>query len=174
MKTISAYGKYNICRLDKNTAVVNAKVLAQLADSIPLVEYSEDDILADSKPGRIFHGKWEHSLAAFHQEKPIAVIIGYEREKEENDLYPENSIYISELAVDNQYRKQGLARELLYQFLSQHKSFLHLQGKLRYSIQTNSDEWNKYVIDLYKAFGFKQVGTKAYDNRTDVVLGLEL
>lgn len=174
MKQINTIGEYVIYQLDKKTAFAHAKTIARLADLIPLVRYTEKEILAESKPGRTFHGKWEHSLIVFDQDNPIAIIISYERKKEGNDQYPENSIYISELAVDENYRRQGLARELIKQFLDFNKSFLHLDGNLLFSIQTNSADWNQHVVNLYKSFGFEQVGTKEYDNRTDVVLKLKL
>ena len=173
MNKINKFGEYDVCRLNKEAASVHAKTIARLADSIPLVDYTEKEILAESKSSRIYHGKWEHSLIVLDNNKPIAIIIGYERDKEDNDQYPENSIYISELAVDDDYRRQGLARELIKMFLSFNKSFLYLDGKLTFSIQTNSAGWNQHVVNLYKSFGFEQVATKQYDNRTDVVLKLK-
>ncbi|MFA5051991.1 MAG: GNAT family N-acetyltransferase [Patescibacteria group bacterium] len=173
MNKINTIGKYDVYKLNKKTAIAHAKTIARLADSIPLVNYTEKKILAESKLSRIFHGKWEHSLVVFDQDKPIAVIIGYEREKENNDQYPQNSIYISELAVDENYQRQGLARELVKMFLDFNKSFLHIDGDLQFSIQTNSADWNQHVINLYKSFGFKQIAAKKYDNRTDVVLKLK-
>lgn len=174
MKKINAIGKYDVCQLNKKTASHYAKTIAQLADSIPLVTYTEKDVLSESKPGRIFYGKWEHSLIVFDQNKPIAIVVGYEREKEDSDQYPENSIYISELAVDYNYRGHGLARELVKSFLDFNKSFLYLNGDLVFSVQTNSADWNQHVINLYKSLGFEQFATKQYDNRTDIILKLKL
>lgn len=110
------------------------------------------------------------------KEKPIAIMIGYEREAENNDQYPQNTIYISELAVDEKYQRQGLAKQLLKAFLDEgeERGLLHLQGEVSSSVQTNSADWNNHVINLYKSFGFVNRATKTYDNRTDVVLGLEL
>lgn len=173
MKKVNVIGKYDVYQLDKGTASVHVAAIARLADSIPMVSYTEKDILAESKPDRIFHGKWEHSLIVFDKKKPIAIIIGYEREKEDNDQYPENSLYISELSVDENYHRQGIARELVKLFLDFNKFFLYLDGNLTFSIQTNSADWNQHVINLYKSFGFKQVAIKQYENRTDVVLKLK-
>lgn len=170
MERINIIGKYDVCRLDEKTASTHAKSIARLANLIPLVDYSEFNILAESKEGRIFHGKWDHSLIVFDQDRPIAVIVGYERDKEDNYQYPENSIHVGLLAVDENYRRQGIAHELVGQFLDCNKSLLHLKGKPIYSIQTNSADWNQHVIDLYRSFGFRQIATKNYDNRIDVVL----
>jgi ribosomal protein S18 acetylase RimI-like enzyme len=173
MKLIKTLGDYSVYLLDEKTASVHANTLASLADSIPMVNYTKEDILAESKPGREYLGKWEHSLIVFDQDKPIAIIIGYERVKENNVEYSENSIYISELAVDQNYQRQRLAKRLIECFLDFNKSFLHLDGNLLFSIQTNSADWNQHVVNLYKSFGFEQVATKQYDNRTDVVLNLK-
>jgi ribosomal protein S18 acetylase RimI-like enzyme len=174
MEKINRIGRYNVYRLDKKIAFDYSEAIVQLANTIPLVSYNEKDILAESKPGRIFHGKWEHSLIVFDHNKPIAIIIGYEREKEGNNQYPENSIYISELAVDENYRQQGIARELVKKFLDFNESFLHLEGDLMFSIQTNSASWNQHVINLYRSFGFKKTATKKYDNRVDMILKLRV
>jgi hypothetical protein len=48
-----------------------------------------------------------------------------------------------------------------------------LEGYINYTVQTNSADWNQYVIDLYKYFGFKLIGLKDYLDRTDVVLRIE-
>ena len=173
MKQINTIGEYAVYQLDKETMSAHVDTIALLADQIPMVSYTKEDMLAKSKPGRKFHGKWEHSLVVFDQDKPMAIIIGYEREKEDNDQYPENSIYISELAVDKNYIRQGIAKKLVKLFLDFNSSFLYLDGKLIFSIQTNSADWNQHVVKLYKSFGFKQVSTKKYDNRTDVVLNLK-
>jgi len=173
MKQINTIGKYAIYQLDKETMSAHVDTIAILADQIPMVSYTKEDMLAESKPGREFHGKWEHSLVVFDQDKPIAIIIGYEREKEDNNQYPENSIYISELAVDKNYLRQGIAKKLLKLFLDFNTSLLCLDGKLSFSVQTNSADWNRHVIELYKSFGFKQTAQKQYDNRTDVVLILK-
>jgi ribosomal protein S18 acetylase RimI-like enzyme len=44
---------------------------------------------------------------------PIAIIIAYERQLELNNLYPNNTLYISELAVKYEYRNKGIAKQLL-------------------------------------------------------------
>ncbi len=172
MSQIGKIIDYPVYIFDKGTAEKYAKTIARLADQIPLVNYSKKEILAESKGERIFHGKWEHSLVVFDGDMPIAVIIGYEREGEDNNQYPENSLYISELAVDENYQKQGIARALLRKFLERNKKFLHLDGRMIYSVQTNFADWNNHVRKLYESFGFRQIATKKYDNHKDVVLRL--
>lgn len=172
MQQVGIIKNYLVYVLDKETAIAHTQTITNLADTIPLVNYSEEEVLADSKPGRIYHGKWKHSLLVFDQEKPIAIVISYERDKENNDQYPENCLYVSELAVDEKYRGQGIAKALIRLFLKHNKKFLHLSGRPVYKIQTNSAPWNQYVIDLYKSFGFQEVGEKQYENRKDVILEL--
>lgn len=158
--------------LKKDTALKYATDIARLVDQIPLVDYSEKEVLAEAKGDRIFHGKWEHSLIVFDGEKPIAVMMGYERKAEKNDQYPENSLYISELAVDENYQRQGIAKKLVELFLKYNQKFNHLEGEIVYTIQTNSAGWNEHIQDLYKSFDFKQIAKKEYKNRTDVILKL--
>lgn len=169
------FGGFTLKILDRKTAEQYVDVLTMLLDQIPQVEYTKEDVLAESKDDgeRVFYGKWEHSLILFDKDKPIAVVIGYERISEHNDQYPENTIYISELAVDPKYQQQGIARKILNIFFEMNNAigFLHLDGTLNFSIQTNSAEWNKHVRDLYSSFGFVQRATKTYPNRIDVILG---
>ncbi len=170
MKRISVIGKYDVYQLEKEMARAHITKLTQLINTIPLVEYSEEDIIAESKRERVFYGKWEHSLVVFDGTNPIALVIGYERKKEGNDQYPKNSLYISELAVDDAYHRQGIAHELLKVFFKFNQSFSFLEGDFLFTLQTNSAEWNRHVIDLYASFGFKQTAVKKYENRVDFIL----
>jgi len=167
------FNGYKLRILDKKICEQYAKELAKLADQIPQVRYTEKEILAESKKDRIFLGKWEHSLVLFDGNKPIALIIGYERKSENNEQYPENTLYISELAVAEDYQNKGIGRKILLEFLKRNKriGFKYLKGKLNFSVQTNSAEWNKYVQDLYKSLGFAVRSQKDYSDRIDIILG---
>ena len=164
---------YPIAILDKDTASKHAERLGELANQIPQVEYTAEDILAETKGERELLRKWDHSLIVFDGDKTVGFIMGYERKGEGNDQYPDNTIYISELAVDESYQRRGIARQLLESFLEKnnHVGLLSLDGDTNYSIQTNSAGWNSHVIELYESFGFKKRATKDYPNRTDVILG---
>lgn len=170
MKKVGKINTFSVCRLTRELAEEHASTLAQIADQIPLVDYTEKDILAENKGDRILHGKWDHSLIVFDQSKPIAFIVGYERKKEKNNQYPENSLYISELGVLKTYQKQGIGKQLVKLFLELNKKLLYLDGRMIYTIQTNSADFNQHVHDLYKSFGFTHQANKEYDNRTDVVV----
>lgn len=166
---------YQVSALTRDFAHQHAEELAQLASQIPQVEYTPADIIAESKDEgkRVFHGKWEHSFVLMDAGKPIGLVIGYERDGEGNDQYPQNTIYVSELAVHPDYQKQGIARKLLDTFFAHNiqTGMLHLSGELNFSIQTNSADWNQHVIKLYQSFGFVKRSTKTYDNRVDIVMG---
>lgn|SRR5487761_1123037 len=158
--------------LTKELASQHLEQLTALANQIPEVDYKPDDILADHKGERQLRNKWDHSLVVFEDNVPIAFVIGYERQVEGNEQYPENTLYISELAVVESRQQQGIARSLLTEFFEKNNEvgFLSLEGELNYSIQTNSAEWNEHVLELYKSFGFEKRATKNYPNRTDAVL----
>lgn len=173
MKQVGEILSFAVYVLERGIAEKYATKIAQLVDAIPLVNYTEKEVLAESKEERKFLGKWEHSLVVLNNDNPIAVIIGYERRAEGNKQYPMNSLYISELAVDETYRGKGIARELIQFFLKFNKELKSLDGEMAYSVQTNSADWNNHVVRLYESFGFKKIATKQYDNRTDVVLVLK-
>lgn len=167
-----ASDKYVTLPLTKEFAEQHATELARLADLIPMVTYTEEEILADFKGDRVFYGKWEHSLVIVDGEKPIGLIIGYERKAEENEQYPVNTMYISELAVHEDYQGKGLGRRLLREFIERNTEvgMLYLSGRPCFCVQTNSASWNTPVISLYESFGFGIRAKKVYDNRVDVVM----
>lgn len=164
---------YAAVPLTRELAVHYSSELTSLANQIPQVNYAAEDILDGHKGDRLLHNKWQHSLVVIDSEQPVAFIMGYEREAEDNEQYPTNTLYLSELAVAEDYQNKGMARSLLHQFFVTNAGigFLTLSGELNFSVQTNSAEWNAHVIDLYKSFGFIQRSTKQYPNRVDVILG---
>jgi len=148
--------------------------LVNLAHQIPETNLSTDTVLAQQKEARIFHGKWQRSLALLDDETLVGYIMGYERASEHNPQYPMATIYISELAIRSDYRGQGLGKKLIQAFLD-HNSKLGMlvfpETPINFSLQTNSAEFNQPVRDLYAKFGFKLRTTKIYPNRVDVVMG---
>jgi ribosomal protein S18 acetylase RimI-like enzyme len=173
MSELDQRPSYATYPLTRGLAVEHAAQLALLASQIPQVEYSANDILADQKGERNLHNKWDHSLVVIDGNKPAAFVMGYEREAENNLQYPNNTLYVSELAVAKTHQEKGLARWLLGQFFGHNNKagFKTLEGELNYSIQTNAAESNAHVVKLYKSFGFTERSEKEYPNRTDVVLG---
>lgn len=132
-----------------------------------------NDLLAEEKPdGRVMHAKWDHTYEITDDGKVVGFIMGYERKAEPNSYYPENTVYLSELAVDPNYQHQGYAHKLINKFLSDaiHQGFSELEGEVNFSVQTNSAAWNEPVRRLYEQFGFHEIGKKEYDNRTDIVM----
>lgn len=164
---------FSAVTLTRELAEQHIGMLTTLANQIPQVNYAAEDILAEQKGDRLLHNKWQHSLVIIDNGRPIALNIGYERQAENNSQYPANTLYISELAVAEEYQHQGIARSLLRQFFDMNNliGFLTLPGQLNYSVQTNAATWNRRVLNLYQSFGFKQRSTKQYPNRTDVILG---
>lgn len=159
-----------IVPLTKVLAEQRQDEIAALLALIPLVEYTRANVVAEHKGDRVFFGKWDHSLAVVDGEKIIGVLMAYERASEAGTLYADNALYISELAVDPAYRGQGIARRLVEKFFERSATFTHLTGEAVYMVQTNGANWNIPVLRLYEKFGFKKVGEKVYENRTDVVL----
>lgn len=160
---------FEVLRLAKDFVEQHIDVLMNLVNQIPLVEYTKENILAESKDERVFYGKWEHSLVVVDQGEPIACIIAYERNAELNDQYPNNSLYISELAVNQRYQQRGIAKSLLNLFFQVDTKFKYLEGPMTYTVQTNEAPWNQHVQNLYRSFGFQPKGKKQYNNRTDII-----
>ncbi len=161
--------------LTREFAEIEADRLAELAALIPGVDYTTDDILAESKSdGRVLAGKWDHSFVLCDNDRPVGLVMGYERAAEENDQYPKPTLYMSELAVDPEYRGGGCATVLVRAFLARalnDGALKHLDNaELAYSLQTNEAEWNESVRRLYERFGFIVSGRKQYPNRADVIM----
>ncbi len=171
MNVITLLDTYQVVQLDKEFASSHAHDLALMADQIPLIEYTSEHILAEEKPDRKFLGKWGHSLAVLDHNMPVAFLMAYERQAEANGYYPNNSIYISELAVEKQYQGKGIAKKLLAVFLKRaaKEGYNHLKGPIMCSVQTNNADWNTHVQKLYEDAGFTKTGEKQYANRTDTI-----
>lgn len=162
---------YKIIALDKEVAREYSKELYDLVNLIPLVTYTEEDVLAESKEDRAFHYKWDLSHLAMCEKTPVGVIMGYEREAD-GAQYSKNSIYISELAVTPTHQGKGIATELVKHFIERAKKrgLKAFKGPLVFTVQTNSASWNKVAQGIYKSFGFSPVGIKQYPNRTDWIM----
>ncbi len=141
--------------------------LVELANLIPKVGYSADGLLQDRRSdGREMKNRWHHTYVLTENDEIVGMIIGYERAAEENDQYPTLSLYMSELAVDSEKRKQGYATMLIKRYLTDAAR----AGIENYTLQTNAAEWNEPVRKFYERFGFRVDGTKTYQNRTDVIM----
>lgn len=145
-------------------------------DQIPGVEpHTLDYLLMEKKGEKTLHKKWDHSFILLDGDQFVGIAIGYEREAEGNDYYPESSIYMNDLAISENYQRGGLGKFLVKLWLKKNTEigFLELDGKLRFAVQTNSADWNAHVQRLYESFGFIKIAEKEYDNRTDNVYVLE-
>jgi GNAT superfamily N-acetyltransferase len=158
-----------------------------ILNQIPLVTYTEKELLEEVKEDRLYHSKWKYSLVVFDKDLdknvagtddhdnsavPIAVVLGYEREAEGNEQYPVDTICLSGLGVAAEYQRHGIGKKLVSLFLDRGNKlgFLHLSGKMNFTVQTDIAEGNKHVRELYESFGFTERATKEYDLRVDVVL----
>lgn len=145
-------------------------------NQIPEVEpHTPEYLLMEKKGDRELHEKWEHSLIMLDGDKFVGIAIGYEREAENNNEYPYPSIYMNDLAVAKDYQRMGLGNKLVQTWLDKNRKigFLDLDGKIRFSTQTNSAKWNSHVQKIYESFGFRKTAEKKYDNRVDNVYTLE-
>ena len=176
MNVIATFADFEIYPLTKELAEKYAQDIIETLDLIPEVaNHTKEGLLSEKKGDRILHAKWEHSIIALTKEKQFAgVIIGYEREKEGNEQYPENCIYLNSIAVSSNYQKHGLGKELTKTWIrwNSTQGFLELTGPTRFAVQTNSADWNTHVQRLYESCDFVKTAEKQYDNRTDTVYTL--
>lgn len=173
MKLIESYDEIEIFTLDKETGKRYSEKIAELLNQIPLTHHTAAGVMAEEKEGRIYYGKWEHSLIAFLDGNPVGVLLGYERAEEDNELYPENSFYLNEIAVSKAAKGKSLGKHLIELFIERAEKFLYLEGDVVIRIQTADLEENRKVIELYEKIGFKKTGIKSYPLKNDLVMKLE-
>lgn len=175
---IASFKQFKIYLLTKELATQYSEEIIKSLDKIPLVEnHTKEQLLSDFKGEKILHGKWKHSLVAVDNNGIFAgVVIGFEREKEDNVWYPKNCIYINDFAVSPEFQKLGLGTFLIKTWVKYNTviGFLELSGELRFIVQTNAAAWNKSVHKIYESVGFRKFATKPYPNRTDNVYLLEV
>ncbi|MCA9346728.1 GNAT family N-acetyltransferase [Candidatus Saccharibacteria bacterium] len=156
--------------LDYEKAKQSSVRLTELVNLIPEVKYVEEDVLAVEKTdGRQLKDKWSHSYIAIEKGELVGVILGYLRNAENNEIYPDRTFYIGEIAVDESARGRGIARDLLKKYHEGCMAEAETLG-IGFSVQTNAAEWNNGVRAFYESFGYNIVSLKQYDNRTDVVM----
>jgi GNAT superfamily N-acetyltransferase len=176
-QSIASFKQFKIYLLTKALATEYSDEITKSLDQIPLVgKHIKENLLSDFKGEKMLHGKWQHSLIAVDDNEIFAgVVIGSEREKENNIWYSKNSIYINDFAVSPKFQKLGLGKFLIKAWVAYNKSvgFVELQEELRFTVQTNSAEWNNHVHKIYESTGFKKFATKPYDNRVDNVYILD-
>jgi ribosomal protein S18 acetylase RimI-like enzyme len=177
MEPVHTFKNFTIYLLSPNLLKKYADEITFAMDQIPSGNpHTLDVLLAETKGSRILHKKWQHSLIALDEHQQFAgIIIGYEREKEANEYYPFNTLYLNSLAVSPTVQKQGLGRFLVQFWLEYNRKlgFIDLDGELHFATQTTAADWNHHVQTLYESFGFKKIATKQYENRTDNVYLLE-
>lgn len=170
------FQQFKIYALNEDLIKHYSKDICDSLDQIPLVEkHTQERLFMMQKGERKLHKKWEHSLIALYNNEYAGIIVGYERESENNVQYPRDSIYLNDLAVHTKFQNKGLGRFLVDCWLKHNKGvgFLTLTGTLVFSVQTNTADWNKHVQNLYTSFGFHKIAEKIYENRTDNVYVLE-
>lgn len=173
MRVLENYKGFSVCALDKTTAEKYKKEILVLLNLIPNSNYKEEDITAEKKGERILYNKWEHSIIIFKNNMPVGVLISYEREKEDDNLYPENCLYINEIAVSEKYQSFGLGKQMIEYVLKNTKNFITLKGKVVFKVQTEDSSANEKVINFYKHLGFTQKGRKEYPCKYDLVMELK-
>jgi ribosomal protein S18 acetylase RimI-like enzyme len=172
----SMHEVYQLVPFTKKLAEKYQENICKALDQIPQVQpHTLEDLLMEKKGNRVLHKKFEHSFILLDDDKFVGIAIGYERDREENEQYPFNSIYMNDLAVAEEYQKKGIGKLLVKEWLERNSGvgFLALDGELRFSVQTNSAEWNRHVQNLYESFGFTKIAEKQYENRADNVYFLK-
>jgi ribosomal protein S18 acetylase RimI-like enzyme len=177
MKSLYQLQQFSIYKLTYELAQKYVADICTALDLIPEVDrHNPEQILASKKGDRVLYSKWQHSLIALTEQGEFAgVVIGYERKSEGNEQYPENCIYLNDLAVAANYQKKGLGKFIVQSWLdfNTKTGFLDLDGQLRFCVQTNSSDWNVHVQRLYESFGFTKISSKLYGNREDNVYVLQ-
>lgn len=177
MQLLTTFKEFGIYMLDEDLANAYVSEIVASLDLIPKVDcHTDEDVIGVKKGERILHAKWEHSFIALQNKEFAGIIIGYEREKENNTQYPENCIYLSDLAVAQRFQNNGLGKFLSRFWLDWNKKvgFLKLSGRLKFCVQTNKEEWNNHVQKMYESLGFVKVSEKHYGNRTDNIYALNV
>ena len=163
----------SIIPVDQAFATTHVDELLALARQIPEAPWTAEDIVGTRKAdGRIEYAKWQHTFALMQGEAIAGFVMAYERAAESNANYPINSLYITGLAVRPESQRQGYARQLMRAILEPvlANGFSELSGPTIFTLQTNAADWNVPVRTFYESLGFRVVGSKQYDNRTDVVM----
>lgn len=171
-----AHANIQITQLTPQIVRAYSHQIIEALDQIPQTDpHSLEQLLCERKADKILRAKWKHSYIALDSDGTFAgVIIGYERDKEDNTYYPMRSIYLSSLAISKKYQQKGLGKRLIQYWVQKafEVGFIELSGPVELRVQTNRASWNEHVQRLYESCGFSEVGQKEYANRVDSIYRL--
>ena len=160
MQKVSQINNFPVFLLDKEAAQKYQQQITDIWNLIPLSNHGIEDILKEESGGKPYIGKWQHSLVVLSEDEKdvVAFIVGYERQAEDNEQYPKDSLHLKSISVSTDYQKQGVGRKLVDIWLdyNQKLGYQDLGGDFIFSVQTNSADWNEHVQKFYESFGFQK------------------
>lgn len=145
---------------------------------IPFQKWAIKDLLADCDGSRQFLGKWEVSrIAIASNGDTLGFCIGFERQPDFT-FYHEPCFYLHRLAIVPAYQGRSIgallqAETVVSCFVRGYNYVGSSSGPVVLYGQTDSAYCNRKVLLFYKAAGFRVVGQKPYENRTDVVMKMD-
>ena len=157
--------------LDERGARQAAGPIASLLDQVPLVTWTEEDVIADHRPSEELIGKWELSRVATNDGAVVGVLLSHVR-RAAPPWYPRPVCYLAGLAVSSHLQGLGIGRQLVEGWVQDAATspLLVAHAVEELAVQTNAADWNERVQKLYERAGFAVTGSKTYSNRTDVVM----
>lgn len=157
--------EYQIVRLTRKRALRWAEEIVEIHNDIPHLTWDADRLVADvsADSQTTYHAKWDMSLVAVRDDKPIGFLIAYLRSA--STAHPAQSAYIHRLAVARDTRGQGIGSHLVGYFLEE--LFHRVRWLLTVTVQTNDEADNARVLRFYEDFGFRRVQRVRYPDKTD-------
>ena len=162
--------QYSISQLTKKRAQENVERLVDMHNTIPLVKWNAQELLADSIGSRIFPKKWDLSVTVnAGNQKPIAFLIAYERNWDKN--HPLHSVYLHRGAVNALYQHRGIWRSLIEYYI--YNLFLNLNDFQHITVQTNDTPSNQWLINFYESVGFYKLHKVLYPEKVDWLFAID-
>lgn len=169
---------YHIAPLTSSLAHERAADLLFAHNLIPSQKWGIDELLADRDQLRPFLGKWDISRIAIAQNgDTVGFCIGFELPPD-HTFYHEPCFYLHRLAVVSTYQGRGVGAVLQAEtvvgcFI---RGFAYVASPLTPVVlygQTDAADHNRTVRVFYETAGFRVIGQKPYDDRTDFIMKMD-
>lgn len=161
---------YQIRGLTLTLAKRHAPALVAVHNRIPYQSADVDDFVSGhSADGRVFVAKWRLSLAVFFRGAPAGFLTAYLRDLDEK--HPLQSVYIHRLAISEDHQRNQIGVQLVAFAVAHY--FSCLPWLLTVTVQTNDEQRNEHVLDLYRRLGFSSAYRVSYPEKQDILFEVE-
>ena len=152
-----------VSTLTRAVARSHAAELVRIHSLIPLVNWSEEDLLSDRIGEREFYHKWDLSLIVMRNPAdPVGFLVSYLRPADSN--LGSISVYMHRMAIIAVLQRRGIGRRIISEYLRRVFESVPVDYV---TLQTNDTPENIGLVEFYESLGFTKAKRVSYPEKVD-------